>query len=77
MVLRLVIKLGDMQEWINVEYIGGKVIEIHLRYNDDFANHNADEIIPVWVGENTNPLTGWSWYASSAQDRLGFWTKNR
>ena len=64
------------QEWINVEYIGGRAIEVHLRYNDDFANHSADEIIPVWSGQQTTPPPGWSWYASPAEDRLGFWTKN-
>lgn len=69
--------LGSTQEWINVEYIGGKAIEVHLRYNDDFANHNANEIVPVWTGQDTTPPPGWSWYASASQDRLGFWTRNR
>jgi len=69
--------LGATQEWINVEYIDGKAIEVHLRYNDDFRNHNADEIIPVWIGQDTTPPPGWSWYASTAQDRLGFWIKNK
>jgi hypothetical protein len=68
--------LSATQEWINVEYIGNKVIEVHLRYNDDFANHTADEIIPVWYGTDTTPPANWSWYPSPAQDRLGFWTKN-
>jgi hypothetical protein len=68
--------LGATQEWINVEYINGKVIEVHLRYNDDFANHDSDEIVPIWTGQDTTPPTGWSWYASASQDRLGFWTKN-
>ena len=69
--------LGATQEWINVEYIDGKAIEVHLRYNDDFRNHNADEIIPVWIGQDTTPPPDWSWYASTAQDRLGFWIKNK
>jgi len=68
--------LGATQEWINVEYIGDRAIEVHLRYNDDFANHTATEIVPVWTGEDTAPPAGWSWYASASQDRLGFWTKN-
>jgi hypothetical protein len=71
------INLGATQEWINVEYIDGKAIEVHLRYNDDFRNHNADEIIPVWIGQDTTPPPNWSWYASTAQDRLGFWIKNK
>jgi len=69
-------ELSVTQEWINVEYIGGRVIEVHLRYNDDFANHTASEIIPVWIGQDTTPPPNWAWYASPAQDRLGFWTKN-
>jgi hypothetical protein len=68
--------LGQVQEWVNVEYIGGKAIEVHTRYNDDFANHTASEIIPRWIGQEINPPPGWSWYESPAQDRLGFWTKN-
>ena len=65
------------QQWINVEYIGDRVIEIHLRYNDDFANHDADEIQPVWRGDSMITPTGWSWYHSPAGDRLGFWIKNK
>jgi hypothetical protein len=47
----------------NVEVIGDRVIEVHFRYNDDFENHNADTIVPVWK-EN--------FYASACGDRLGF-----
>jgi hypothetical protein len=68
--------LGSLMEWINVEYIGNKVIEVHLRYNDDFSNHTSSEIVPIWIGQETTPPPGWSWYESPAQDRLGFWTKN-
>jgi hypothetical protein len=67
--------LSKNQEWINVEYIGDKIIEVHLRYNDDFTNHDADEIIPVWKNENSKPPVGWEWYESPAGDRLGFWIK--
>ena len=69
--------LGSMVPWINVEYIGEKAIEVHLRYNDDFANHDADEIVPVWRGETVKQPMGWSWYASSSGERLGFWIKNK
>jgi hypothetical protein len=68
--------LGKTQEWINVEYIGDKIIEIHLRYNDDFSNHDADEILPRWQGEDIEPPVGWSWYESRSNDRLGFWIRN-
>jgi hypothetical protein len=65
------------QEWINVEYIGDKVIEVHLRYNDDFANHDADEIIPVWRDQPMSQPQDYTWYPSAAGDRLGFWIKNK
>ena len=55
--------VADRYAWFNVEVIGDKVIEVHFRYNDDFANHNANTIIPVWQEE---------FYPSPARDRLGF-----
>lgn len=64
-------------EWINVEYIGGLVIEVHARYNDDFRNHDSDEIYPQWCDEAVNQPPGTSWYPSAAGDRLGFWIKNK
>lgn len=53
-------------EWFNVECIGKKVIECHFRYNDDFANHDAKEIIPIWKE---------SFYPSPCGDRIGFLLK--
>jgi len=64
-------------EWINVEYVGGLAIEAHARYNDDFANHDCDEIFPQWCDEPAQQPMGTSWYASAAGDRLGFWIKNK
>ena len=69
--------LEDHAEWINVEYIGDTVIEVHLRYNDDFANHDADEIWPVWTESSREKPAGCEWYASPTGDRLGFWIKGR
>jgi len=69
--------LDRQAAWINVEYIGDRAIEVHLRWNDDFANHDSDEIIPVWRGESVEQPMGWSWYASAAGERLGFWIKNK
>jgi hypothetical protein len=59
--------VADKYEWFNVEVIGDRVIEVHFRYNDDFSNHNANTIIPVWRDE---------FYSSPAGDRLGFVLKN-
>jgi len=72
--------LGDLYRqtpWVNVEYVDGKIIEVHLRWNDDFSNHSGSVIYPVW---RDNPLPqplNTSWYDSPAGDRLGFWVKNK
>jgi hypothetical protein len=58
--------VADSYEWFNVEVVGNKVIEVHFRYNDDFANHDAKTIVPVWKDE---------FYPSLAGDRLGFLLK--
>lgn len=55
--------VANKYEWFNVEVIGTKVIEVHFRYNDDFANHSATTIVPVWNDQ---------FYYSRAGDRLGF-----
>ena len=70
-------ELWRLTPWVNVEYVDGKIIEVHLRWNDDFSNHNSDVIYPVW---RDNPLPqpiNTSWYASPGGDRLGFWIKNK
>jgi len=56
-------QVADRYPWLNVEVIGDRVIEVHFRYNDDFANHSSTTIIPVWRDE---------FYPSPAGDRLGF-----
>lgn len=70
-------ELSKKYQWINIEYVGGHAIEIHTRYNDDFRNHNADYIYPVWKDEVTTQPAGSSWYDSPAGDRLGFWVINK
>ena len=56
-------RVADRYPWFNVEVIGTKVIEVHFRYNDDFANHTANTIVPVWSEQ---------FYSSPAGDRIGF-----
>lgn len=55
--------IADRYEWLNVEVIGTKVIEAHLRPNDDFLGHNHNTIIPVWRDK---------FYPSACGDRVGF-----
>ena len=52
--------LKKSYEWINCEFIGDKLIEVHLRHNEDFSKGtNIQEFIPVWEGERTDPDEGW------------------
>jgi len=60
-------EIANRYEWFNVETIGDKIIEAHFRYNDDFANHNANIIIPIWKEE---------FYDSQEGDRIGFLLKD-
>lgn len=41
-------ELVGQYDWVNVEFIGGKIIEIHLRQNPDFMFHNKSYIIPAY-----------------------------
>ena len=59
--------VADRYQWFNIEVIGNSIIEVHFRYNDDFANHSANTIIPVWTED---------FYPSPAGDRLGFILKD-
>ena len=72
--------LGDLWRltpWVNVEYVDGKIIEVHLRWNDDFSNHNSDVIYPVWRDDSLPQPKNTTWYASVGGDRLGFWIENK
>jgi len=52
--------LRKSYEWINCEFIGDKLIEVHLRKNEDFSKGtNIQEFVPVWEGERTDPEEGW------------------
>jgi hypothetical protein len=62
-------------KWLNIEIIDGNIIEVHLRYNDDFRNHNCNEIFPVWKDEPDFKIDGATWYESAFGYRLGFWVK--
>lgn len=62
------VPISKKYEWLNIETIGGHIIEVHLRYNDDFQNHNGDIIIPIWKDE---------FYQSECEDRLGFIVKHK
>lgn len=66
-------ELWRLTPWINVEYVDNKIIEVHLRWNDDFSNHNSDVIYPVWKEDTRPQPKNTAWYPSPGGDRLGFW----
>lgn len=45
---------ADRYIYINCEFIGDKLIEVHFRYNEDFED-DISEFIPVWEGEGISP----------------------
>lgn len=50
--------IAKKYQFMNCEYIGGKLIEVHLRKNPDFDFDNV-EFIPVWEGQDTTPPEGY------------------
>lgn len=71
-------------EHINIEFVGNRVIEIHLRWGMDFPA-GATEIVPVWQDRKdaiAKQCVGWS-YVDNYEDcdgsltnpRLGFYYK--
>lgn len=60
-------QVAENVEWFNVEVIGSNVIEAHFRFNDDFANHDGDVVIPIWKEQ---------FYRSECGDRVGFIVEN-
>jgi hypothetical protein len=62
-------------EWINCEYIGRKLIEVHLRHNEDFEG-NVTHFIPVWEGESTTPPDGYTYKSyPDVHGRIGAFVK--
>jgi hypothetical protein len=66
-------EVAVVNKWLNIEMIDGNIIEAHMRFNDDFRNHNGSEIFPVWKDDPSFVVPGAEWYESKAADRLGFW----
>jgi len=63
--------------WINCEFIGGHLIEVHFRRNQDFAHmDDQDEYIPVWQGQDTNPPEGYIYVTDpDVHGRIGAFIK--
>ena len=61
-------------EWINCEFIGGNLIEVHFRQNEDFTE-GMTEFIPVWEGQSTEPPEGYTYRPYPDQKRIGAFIK--
>jgi hypothetical protein len=67
--------LATRHEYINCEYIGNKLVEVHLRKNPDFEIA-TDHFIPVWRGQDTTPPRGYQYIDYPEQHgRIGAFVK--
>ena len=64
---------GDY-EWINCEFIGDKLIEVHFRRNPDFR-YNNNVAIPVWKGEKIKKIENFTFVKDEDYLREGFYIK--
>lgn len=65
---------GDY-EWINCEFIGNNLIEVHFRQNPDFRFGNT-VAIPVWKGEEVEKLKDFEFVEDEDYLRQGFYIDN-
>ena len=67
-------KLVGNYEWINCEFIGNRLIEVHFRQNPDFRYGNK-VAIPVWEENNCQNYKDYEYIQDSDFYRRGFWIK--
>ena len=66
--------IATRYEWINCEFIGGKLIEVHFRRNPDFRYNNTIAM-PVWKDQKVpelNESTGMYYIEDKDYRRQGF-----
>lgn len=70
-------EVGKKYPFINVEYIDGKIIEVHLRSNPDWSfAEDIEEVIPVWNNTTVNVPSGYEFIASNDMNgRIGVYIK--
>jgi len=66
--------LNGNYEWINCEFIGDKLIEVHFRRNPDFRYEN-NTAIPVWEDNNKEIYEDYRYIESKDYLRKGMWIK--
>ena len=60
--------------WINCEFIGDKLIEVHFRRNPDFRYGNS-VAIPVWNDQEVENMENYRYVEDPDYLRKGFWIK--
>ena len=61
-------------EWINCEFIDGKLIEVQFRRNPNFRYNNTIAI-PVWNEKSEKNYQGYKFVEDKDYKRVGFWVK--
>lgn len=69
---RIVDSLRQTCQYLNIEMVGGRVIEVHFRLNPDFRWHNSDYVKPIYFGEIVELEEHETFVADAEGDRLGF-----
>ena len=59
-------------DWINCEFIGDKLIEVHFRQNPDFRYGNT-VAIPVWDQKITEHEQNYTYILDEDYHRKGFY----
>jgi len=67
-------KLKGYYEWVNCEFIGNRLIEVHFRQNPDFRYGN-EVAIPVWNHEEIDIGDNYRFVEDSDYLRKGFLVK--
>ena len=65
--------LQGKYDCINCEFIGNKLIEVHLRPNHDIDDFN--EAIPVWNNESITPPENYIYVEDKDYNRIGFFKR--
>ena len=63
-------------EWINCEFIGNNLIEVHFRQNPDFRFGNS-VAIPVWKDQKIEKLEDFEFVSDEDYLRQGFYIDKR
>ena len=65
---------GDYRHF-NIEMIGDKIIEIHIRLNPNWRHGDYESAIPVFKGEKIRPPRGYTYVEDENVLRKGFYFK--